>query len=207
MKKNLSILFLGIAIFLFTGQIFAQGFSIGVGGGLTQVVSPDNYKKDISDGGFGFSSEWNAGVTAKLSLPLLPIKPRAIILYHRLSGSGKYELLDKLEYTQSIVTAGAGLQYNFLPLPVGPDPYLFLDLLYTNFSKLKQDPESDPFADGKSISRFGLSVGIGTSVPLVPIVNLDLQLAYQMLNIAGKETGEKTTGFLTVDLFLMFGSN
>ncbi len=113
MKKNLFILLIGIAAFLFTEQVFAQSFSIGVGGGLSQVVSPDGYTKDVSEGGLGFSTEWNLGLTAKLGLPLLPIKPRAIFMYHSFSGSGDIQqtvLLKGLaentvDFSQSIITA------------------------------------------------------------------------------------------------------
>ena len=213
MKKNLFILLFVIATFLSTGQIFAQSFSIGVGGGLSQVVSPDFYTKDVSDYGYGFSTEWNVGLTAKLGLPLLPIKPRAIFMYQSFSGSGQNnsQLLGKslaesdLKYSQSIITAGVGVQYNFIPVPVGPDPYLFLDILYNNFGKLKTEYQSFT-NESKSYSRSGLAVGLGTAVPLVPVVNLDLQVAYQMLNLVGKDSGEKTVGVVTLDLYLMFGN-
>ncbi len=213
MKNNLLILLMAFVIISFTGQVFAQSFNIGVGGGLSQVVGPDNYTKDVSDGGLGFSTEWNVGLTAKLGLPLLPIKPRAIFMYHSLSGSGSPTLLAKslaentFDYTQSIITAGVGIQYNFVPVPVGPDPYIFLDVLYNNFGKLKIDPEPFVGYESKSFSRSGLAIGLGTAVPLVPVVNLDLQVAYQMLNLVGKDSGEKTIGIVTVDLFLMFGTN
>lgn len=213
MKKNLFILLIGIATFLFTGQVSAQSFSIGVGGGLSQVVGPDGYTKDVSEGGLGFSTEWNLGLTAKLGLPLLPIKPRAIFMYQSFSGSGQNNNLilgkglaeNDLKYSQSVITAGVGVQYNFIPVPIGPDPYIYLDLLYNNFGKLKTEYQSFT-NESNSFSRSGLAIGLGTAVPLVPVVNLDLQVAYQMLNLVGKDDGEKTVGVLTLDLFVMFGN-
>ena len=211
-KSGLPIAFV-ILFTLFSGLAVAQSFSIGVGGGLSQVVSPDTYTKNVGEGGLGYSTEWNLGLTAKLGLPLLPIKPRAIFMYQSLSGSGGASLLGKslaentVEYSQSIVTAGVGVQYNFVPVPVGPDPYIFLDVLYNNFGKLKIDPEPFVGYQSESASRSGLAIGLGTAVPLIPVLNLDLQVAYQMLNLVGKESGEKTIGIVTLDLFLMFGTN
>lgn len=200
------ILSIGIFVAFLSGEILAQGFTFGVGGGISQALSPESYTNKISEGGFGFSTEWNAGATAKLSLPLLPIKPRAILLYHSLSGSENLEPGGKKEYSQSIVTAGAGIQYNFIPVPLGADPYIYLDLLYNNFGKLEIDPEPVGYTSS-SESRFGVGIGVGTSVPLIPVLNLDVQLAYQIMNIVGKDDGEDSIGFLAVDLFVMFGSN
>jgi hypothetical protein len=209
--KKFGLLISFVVLFtLLSGIGLAQSFSIGVGGGLSQVVGPDYYTKDVSKGGLGFSTEWNAGLTAKLGLPLLPIKPRAIFMYHSFSGSGELDPTlfnpNKYKLTQSIITAGVGIQYNFVPVPVGPDPYVFVDILYNNFGKLKIDPQ--PTIDfSKGVSRTGLAVGLGTAVPLIPVLNLDLQVAYQMLNLVGKDSGEKTVGVVTLDLFLMFGTN
>ena len=134
-------------------------------------------------------------------------------MYQSFSGSGQNNNLilgkglaeNDLKYSQSVITAGVGVQYNFIPVPIGPDPYIYLDLLYNNFGKLKTEYQSFT-NESNSFSRSGLAIGLGTAVPLVPVVNLDLQVAYQMLNLVGKDDGEKTVGVLTLDLFVMFGN-
>jgi hypothetical protein len=187
---------------------FAQLVKIGAGGGLTQVLAPDGFTKEVSDGGLGYSTEWNAGIIGKVDLPLIPFTPRAFILYHSLSGSGTQTELFKavqaegdLEISQSILEIGAGVQYNFIPAPLGFDPYIALDLSFNSFGKSKVN---DVEIDGSDVSRFGGGIGLGTEVTIIPIINLDLYLSYKMFNLTGKEDGEETVSAVTLDAFIIF---
>jgi hypothetical protein len=140
---------------------------------------------------------------------MLPITPRAFILYHSLSGSGSIpaELFKvaqaetDLEITQSIFEIGAGVQYNFIPAPLGFDPYLALDLSFNSFGKSKVN---DAEVDGSDVSRFGGGIGLGTEVTIIPLINLDLYLSYKMFNLTGKEDGEETISAVTLDAFIIF---
>jgi len=201
-----------ISVFVFT-TVKAQILSIGVGGGLTKITSPDIYTKDINQEGLGFSSEYNLGVLAKINLPLIPFTPRGYILYHKLSSNGNKPLTlgkrsaagdgEQVEYSHSILQIGAGLQWEFVPVPAGVNPYLSLDLTYNSFGNLK--PSNDeiktlPFGN----SRIGLAIGAGAEITLLPIINLDITANYGWFNLIGKESGEETISAFTVDAFVMF---
>lgn len=209
MKKN-HITFLLIVI-LILSQAFAsaQLVKVGAGGGITQLLTPDELTKDVPDGGKGYSTEWNAGVVGKVDLPLIPITPRAFLFYHNLSGSGLeppqlYKVTQEegeLEYSQSLLEIGAGVQYNFIPAPLGFDPYLALDLSFNSFGKSKVN---DVEIDRSDVSRFGGGIGIGTEISIIPVINLDLCLSYKMFNLIGKEDSEKTISAVTLDAFVIF---
>lgn len=194
MKKITIILFSVFFILSINTKVQAQLISIGAGGGLTQILSPDYYKNDISDGGLGFSSGYNLGIIAKVGLPVFPLTPRGFILFHTLKGSS-----DAIENSQSIRSIGLGIQYGFIPIPVGFDPYLSLDATFNNF-------EGTLPTDFKAIngSRVGLQVGIGTEVTIIPLINLDVFAGYNWFNLTSKEDGEETVSAFVLDLFIMF---
>lgn len=198
MKKISFILFSVFLILFFSSIVPAQSIKVGVGGGLTSVQGPDGYTNDISQNGLGYSSEYNFGAIAKIDIPLIPFTPRGIFLYHNLSSNE-----DMVEFSQSISSLGLGLQYSFVPIPAGFDPYLFLDLTLNNFGDLTQTVDGiETKFDG--FSRFGLQLGIGTEVTIVPFINLDVFAGYGWFNLTGKEDGEDTVTAFTLDLFIIF---
>lgn len=210
MKIFKSIIFSILILLLIPSVGHAQLFKLGFGGGLTQVVAPDAVTKDVSEGGLGFSTNWNLGLLAKVDLPLVPITPRAYLLYHSLSGSGEVEeTLTKstnisalnVENSQSIFEVGVGAQYNFVPIPAGIDPYLALDIAMNSFGKLKVNDNEIPESNN---TRFGGGVGLGAEVSIVPVINIDLYLSYKLLNLIGKDDGEDTISAVTLDAFIMF---
>ncbi|MDZ7623213.1 MAG: outer membrane beta-barrel protein [Ignavibacteriaceae bacterium] len=210
MKKTNIISFAVMFLLLIPTFTSAQLVKIGVGGGLTQVLAPDALTKEVSEGGLGYSTEWNAGVIGKVDLPLIPFTPRAFILYHSLSGSGStppelfkaMQAEGDLEYSQSILEIGVGAQYNFIPAPLGFDPYIALDLSFNSFGKSKVNDLEIDGSDG--FSRFGGGIGVGTEISIIPVVNLDLYLSYKMFNLTGKEDGEETISAVTLDAFIIF---
>jgi hypothetical protein len=202
MKYLKSLLLILLLMFFLPNLTNAQLFQIGAGGGLTQILAPDYYTNSVGDGGLGFTTEWNAGAIFKIGLPLLPITPRAYFLYHSLTGSGDLASTNQnVEYTQSISEIGIGLQYNFIPLPAGFDPYIALDLAYNSFSDLESNGTAVP--DSK-VSRFGGGLGLGTEITIIPIIDLDVYASYKMFNLAGKEDGEETVSAFTLDAFILF---
>lgn len=185
---------------LLSSNADAQLFQIGAGGGLTQILAPEVYTRSIEEMGFGFSSEWNAGVIAKLGLPLIPITPRAYFLYHSLSSEGQFMDVNS-DYSQSISELGLGVQYNFLPLPAGFDPYIALDIAYNSFSSLEHNGME---LTGTKQNRFGGGIGVGTEITIIPIINLDVYASYKMFNLIGKEDGEENVTAFVLDAFIMF---
>ena len=200
--------------------ISAQTFKVGVGGGLTQILGPDSYTNETSKLGSGYSTEFNFGLTGKLDLPLIPLTPRVIILYHSLNGSGSYPLVAKkslssnpsVEYSQSILSFGVGAQFGILPIPLGIDPYLSLDLFLNKYGDSKRTFSDELFVPISSNqisggSRFGLQVGVGAEITIIPTVNLDVSAGYNLFNIIGKKDAEETLSAATLDLFFIFNLN
>ena len=196
-KKITVILFSVIFILSINIKVQAQFVSIGVGGGLTQVLSPDSYTDVKLNGGRGFSSEYNFGVIAKVGLPVIPITPRGFILYHTLKGNS-----EAIENSQSITSVGLGIQYGFIPIPAGFDPYLSLDATFNNFGDFEGTPPAGLIAVNGS--RVGLQLGVGTEVTIIPLINLDVFAGYNWFNLTGKEDGEETISAFVLDMFLMF---
>jgi len=201
MKKITIILFSVFFILSINPNVHAQLFKIGAGGGLTNVSGPDSYTKDISEGGNGYSSEYNYGIIAKLGLPVFPLTPRGFVLIHNLNGSGiPPSGTEDVESSQSITSVGLGVQYGFIPVPAGFDPYLSLDATFNNFGDFKV---SDVVLS-EGASRVGLQLGIGTEVTIIPLINLDVFAGYNWFNLTGKEDGEETVTAFVLDVFLMF---
>lgn len=197
MKKITIILFSVFFILSINTKVQAQLVSIGVGGGLTQVLSPDSYTNDISNDGLGFSSEYNFGAIAKIDLPLIPITPRGFILYHTLNSN-----FEAIENSQSITSLGIGAQLSFIPIPAGFDPYLSLDATFNNFGDFTPELESnEKIPEG---SRVGLQLGVGAEVTIIPLINLDVFAGYNWFNLTGKKDGEETVSAFVLDVFLMF---
>ena len=111
-------------------------------------MGSEDFTNKISEGGLGYSTEWNIGVVAKIGLPLVPITPRAFILYHSLNNSENIQNIasakgtsinsDNFKFEQDFLSVGLGIQYGFIPIPVGVDPYLAIDLIYNNFNGIRK---------------------------------------------------------------------
>jgi hypothetical protein len=187
------------ALLLFSSNANAQLFQFGLGGGITQVLAPEQYTNSVSDGGYGFSTEYNVGVVAKLGLPLVPITPKAYFLYHSLFGTGDYDNVNGIEYAQTISELGIGAEYNFIPVPAGFDPYVAIDIAYNSFSALEMDASEVP---NTKANRFGGGIGVGTEISLIPIINIDVYATYKMFNLIGKEEGEENVTAFVLDAFI-----
>ena len=150
------------------------------------------------ENGLGFSSGYNLGLQAKIGLPLIPLTPRGIFLYHKFSSED-----GGTENSQAVTSLGLGVQYGFIPVPVGIDPYLFLDLMYNNFGDITTTTNGTEETES-GFSRFGLQVGVGTEITIIPMINLDVFAGYNWYNLTGKEDGEDTVTGFVVDVFVMF---
>jgi len=210
MKNNKVIVLAVIFLLLPPAFTFAQLVKIGAGGGITQVLGPESLTNEITTsdgwGGAGFSTEWNIGLIGKVDLPLIPITPRGFIIYHSFSASKEFpeiEVNPKIETNQTILEIGLGAQYNFIPAPLGFDPYIALDISLNTFGNYTTNVNGEEFiTDG--FSRFGGGIGLGTEVTIIPLINLDFYLSYKMFNLTGKEDGEETVSAVTLDAFIIF---
>jgi len=210
MKTNYIILFVIANLLFIPNWTNAQLIKIGAGGGITQILGPESLTDEISTdedwGGAGFSTEWNIGLIGKVDIPLIQITPRGFIFYHSFSASKEFPEIEtnpKIETSLSILEMGLGAQYNFIPAPLGFDPYIALDISLNTFGDYTTNVNGEEFvSDG--FSRFGGGIGLGTEVTIVPLINLDLYLSYKMFNLTGKEDGEETISAVTLDAFIIF---
>ena len=72
--------------------------------------------------------------------------------------------------------------------------------MYNNFGDI--DGLTD--GSGNGFSRFGLQVGLGTEISIIPVVNLDVFAGYNWYNLTGKEDGEDTVTAFVIDVLVIF---
>jgi opacity protein-like surface antigen len=190
--KKIFIPFLFIAISFFPVQTgFAQSIDLGLGGGLSIVQTPAAYKDAA-----GFSTEYHIGIKGKLNFPLIPITPIGFVEYHFLSGS-MTTLDGNVDTKLNILSVGVGGELSLMPGPLSP--YLGLDIEFNNFGNF------EPSGAGiGSVSRTGIGIGAGLMFKLLPVINVDLNLKYQMMNLLGKSDGEETVGIINLNAALFF---
>jgi opacity protein-like surface antigen len=196
--KKIMLLFLFISISAFT-FVHAQSIDLGIGGGLTLVQSPAAYTDY-----YGFSSEYHIGIKGRLNFPLLPITPYGFIDYHFFRGtaSGIVTIpenppIENADTKQNLLSIGVGAELSLVPGPISP--YLGLDFEYNNFGDLTYGSYTSA-----GNSRSGIGIGAGVLFKLLPMVNVDASLKYQMLNLFGKTDGEDTIGIINLNLALFF---
>jgi hypothetical protein len=194
---------LSLVIFLSVTQfINAQGIKVGVGIGLTNVTAPDELTNDISDGGSGFSSEFNIIAKAKLSIPVIPITPIGFIQYTTMGGEQSTPF-GNIETSMSILSIGVGGEISLTPGPLSP--YLSLDLSYNSFGDFERKA---PEAAGGNFSsagesRTGLGLGVGTELSLI-LITVDVSARYNFYNLLGKESGEESINAIVLNAAVLF---
>lgn len=188
MKKLLLSLFLFSAVSL----THAQGFSIGLGGGLS-LIQNDAYES------FDMANEYHFGVKGKLSVLLLPITPVGFVNYYLLTGESA-----SVEYTQSILSLGVGGELSLVPGPLPLKPYLAAEIAFNTLGAFEAKSPTGTVTT-PSASRVGLGIGAGAEITVLPI-DLDVSVKYQLLNLIGKEDGEESVNSINLSLHLLFSA-
>ncbi len=204
MKYISVILFLFMLLFIQSAD--AQLLKIGVGGGLLSLQSPNYYTNNISltNGNvdaYGLKNNYQFGVEAKFNLPLFPITPVAFINYGILKGTGSGDYTG-YQTSLSIFSIGAEAEYFALPFPF-MRPYVALNISENNFGKLEIEAPSGATLDSPTLSRLGGGIGIGAEITIPP-VDFDLSAKYNVFNLVGKNSGEKSVNAFSVSLMLLF---
>lgn len=198
MKKLFSAFLVLLVFLLFPNTLKAQGVSLGIGGGLSNMTAPDAFTNNISDGGAGFSSGWHLGAKATFSIPLSLFTPITFVFYNKFKGSGSTQFGD-INTSLSLWSIGVGGQTEIIPGPISP--YFQVNIAYNSFGDLKVE-SSNPIisvsqkSDGTG--RVGLGLGVG-----VKIIFVDASITYNFLNLIGKDDGEEATNTLNFTALLM----
>lgn len=201
MKKIIPFLFCAALILLFTNSSHAQMLKFGVSAGLTSMTAPSGYTNNVGADGLGFGSNFNFGVQARIDAPLIPLTPIVFINYHMLRGSGNVDNYT-VNTSQNILSAGVEAEFNILPLPL-VKPYVSVEAALNSFGDLKADFPGFSLSQG-SMTRYGGALGVGAVITILPIVDLDASLKYNLFNLIGKSSGESSINALTLDLALIF---
>ena len=200
MKKFTVLFFPMLLILIFSGLTSAQ-IKIGLGGGLTSIQSPDAYKNDVASGGEGFTGNYHLTAIAKLSLPLIPFTPAAFIDYHVLRGSGNRGSY-AVETSMNILSIGLEGELTLLPIPV-LSPYVCADFALNKFGQLEETSQLGSIVQS-GVSRYGVGIGVGAVLTVLPKIDIDGSIKYQLLNLIGKNSGESNINALTLNIILLF---
>ncbi len=219
MKRIFTLFFI---LLLASATMYGQSFKVGVGGGLTFITAPETFTNDISKDGLGFSAEYHFNAKAKFSLPLLPIALIGEVYYTSLKGdeeftipyysptTGTININMKGETEASILSFGVGAQYNFIPGPISP--YASASVLVNSISELKVKATASYMGEtateeqtiGEKTTRTGLGLGAGVYISILPAIDLDVSIRYNIVNLLGKEDGEDTMSMVNTNVTVFF---
>jgi opacity protein-like surface antigen len=175
--------------------------NIKLGGGIG-VMSPasdfSGSTQDYYNGSrYGLNSGLNIHGKAKIGLSGFNLVGE--IGYSSLSNTGNSEPgQGKVDISQKILSLRVGPEFHFsLPaLPV--TPYIGANLALNRFSgeTTFQGVSRVPSAtySMKDATRFGLGFSAGTEVSIGPLLSLDFNISYNMMNISGKEWDDVNPG-------------
>jgi len=210
MKKLLSIFMVLGLVTMLSGQ----GLKFGVGGGLSMFTGPasltDEYPK-----GVGYASEPMITVKGKFSLPLLPFALTGTVNYVMLGSEGKGNAMPPLipiahtvEISSSILMVGVGGEYALIPGPLPIKPYISLDVFLSSFGKSTykyaySNGTSGEFT-GDGVTRYGMSIGAGVDLTLLPMFDVNVFAKYNLLNLVGKEDGEDGVSSISLGAMVIF---
>lgn len=191
MKK---VLLLFIALLLLTSpQLYSQ-VTLQVGGGLGYISPAGDYSGSTIDfyNGTKYGMSRGFNYHAKARVGLLGLNLFGIIEYSTVSGDGESEPgQGKIENSHGIFSIKAGPEFNFsVPLsPVG----FYLDGFvsantYSGKVKFNGVPRMLSFEENlESTTRFGIGVGGGMLLDILPVVTLDFGIHYNLYNLFGKQ--------------------
>jgi opacity protein-like surface antigen len=202
MEKLRRIIYGLILVIAFSTVTSAQLVQLGLGGGLTSITSPSQFNGSIESGGFNFNDNYHFTIGAKFNIPLAPIIPMAFLDYHILRGSGSVAGSAR-NTSLSILSFGAEGEYFFLPLPF-IKPYLLADIAYNSFGQLQYNIGSDSTFIQLSHTNFGVALGIGAEITILPKIDFDVSAKYNLFNLTARQSGEEILRAFTLNVVMLF---
>jgi len=166
-----------------------------LGGGLLSPLSSDvrgeiysTYDYPLSNTSFSLNGK------LRVSVPVLPFTFVGSVSYNSLFDSAILPVAtpsgtvnEELTYSVSILAIGVGMEYSFLSTPVFKPYASFAASLNLIGGNAKYENNVIPEATLNSISRFGIDLGVGTSLETLFLpLSLDVEVKYRFANAFGK---------------------
>jgi hypothetical protein len=204
--KRFKVLFIAI-LFSFSTNIYSQ-ISLQIGGGLGYISPVGDYggsTVDFYNGTkYGMSSGFN--YHAKARVGLLGFNLFGIIEYSNVSGDGESEPgQGEIENSHSIFSIKAGPEFNLSP-PLSPVGFYLDGFLSVNtfsgtvsFQGVAEVPSGE--YDLESETRFGVGIGGGALLDIIPVVTFDVGVHYNLYNIFGQTYTGTTTNPKRLDAY------
>ncbi|MBI9072231.1 MAG: outer membrane beta-barrel protein [Melioribacteraceae bacterium] len=184
----------------------AQSLRIGPAVGFTAVQESGIFGPSMPD----LDNNLHYGVKAKLSLPMLPLKIQAHVIYTSFEGSGNaippiFSSLTKtdVKVETSLLSIGIGGEWALIPGPV--QPYIAADFLISSFGDTDISYSNIYDVSTSGESRYGLGIGAGVDFKLLPTIDVDLTLKYNFNNLIGKEDWEDNFNTINLTANILFG--
>jgi hypothetical protein len=174
-----------VAVLCFATASFAQMGAPGVPG-MPSITTTIGVGGGLSMPSGDLSNSVNSGYhgVAKLTLgAILPFDLAGEVSYHHLPFTQGSDALNDLQI-------GVGIQYP-LGLPI-VNPYISVLAAYNSLSSSAPNFASE--------SREGVNLGVGAK-----FLMFDATVQYDLLNLAGKNSGENTNDMITLSVMYSFG--
>lgn len=200
-----------LSLFLSTLS-YAQNTKYGFSFGLTYIAGPGFYTDDIDTTGraFGLKTNYHFGGKLKVGLQPLPLRLTAQLLYTSFNGSrdnvvvGPNTAID-ITTSSSLFTLAFGAEYLFSLEKVSPYATLELQLNSQGNTKIQQNyPNQTRELSIEGNTRWGLGLGLGIDMGIVPQIDLDAGIKYNLVNIFGKRSNEDTFSTFTLTLSVLY---
>lgn len=194
-------------------SVNAQSLKIGAGGGPAFIASTGIPSSEDVDNNMDFKNGYQVGGRVKVGF-LVPFNLIGQINYYKLKGDGSmtiplspissYAGPQNVEFNTSLLSVVVGGQYELIPGPLAP--HLDFDLMLTSFgeTKIESIVRSADEMKVDSQSRLGIAVGAGVDIKMLPAINLEVGLKYNMHNMFGKAAGENSLNTVTLTGSILF---
>lgn len=204
MKQRVPLMRLSIPIVFLTGLMVTSSMSqvtLKLGGGLG-ILSPasdfgGSTLEYYNGSRYGFGSGLNLHAKAKVGLAGWDLT--GALEYSSLSNSGNAEPgQGSVNISQKVLSLRIGPEFR-LSVPALPvTPYLGAHVALNSFSgeTTFQGVSKVPSATYSvaATSRIGVGFSVGTEVSVGPLLSLDFNLSYNLMNLSGKEWDDVNPG-------------
>lgn len=197
MKQKIKTIRMSIIIAIFMAMIVLPAksqVSAKLGGGIGMIIPTSDLSGTTLDyyAGTNYGMESGLALQAKGKFGVAGFILTGVIDYSMLSNSGEAEPgQGEAEISQSFLSLKAGPEFQFtIPaFPVMPYVGAHLELLHISGETIFQGVSKVPSAthDVNNALRFGVGFSAGTEIGIAPLLSLDLNISYSMMNLVGKE--------------------